>query len=1426
MKKYAISFLPLFFSLSAFSLGQAEVTDFDDSLIMVINYPYQIWSQDSTKIHTTFFMPDFKPAKGAEVFVDGRFIGRSDGNGVMIFDLVAGNNSAHLLKARLNANGKVYGVDKSFSSNARTESFRVERVFVYTDRGVYNPGQEILLRVLAWELTGEYRPLVESPVEVYLQNRDNRIFCGEKLVTDAFGVAHSRIPVPRHLPEGDYELVVLHGEARESAELRIEPFRAPAIRVSHDAKRYLTSSQKQWGFHLDLSYFTGGSLKSGSLDLIIKGLSGDVLFRKSVSFKEPAFDVVLSAGELVSVKSALSEESAFKLVFDVSDSFGQRSELVWDMQYTAKAFRTVLEIDKDSYLEGEQVQVLARIVDLDGQPVVNLPVVLQIDEIQFRKTFQSNAFGIALLTFTMPGQPVNVVVTNPDTGPVLAQRYIPFQAFKPLVSKVDEVPEHSKASVLINALIHEDYMPVEKVVHVDLTDVSGALVQSTTIALSQDKGRWIAGGRISPPTWGSMLVNLYVCAVPLSKAKEPLSVFNVGFMTEGQHVTFYPDKEITLKLSPLKDVYEPGEDVSVKVRLENAGNQAIVGVSLVDEAVLNLKNPLIKKPYGHFYNPQVKVLSTGGSGVLTWPVVDRNWGSPWRDIAYTNWGWKGPGALIDSGSAINEAGAGDGAPMSIESEETMDDSMEMMAPMEAKKSMAKEDEPAPAPMVKGDFENNQLSGEVVNDGRQTIQEDNNSRVESQIVIRSEFPETSYWDPVWMVKNGQGELQFTLPQEMTTQQLTFVASDQSGALGVLEQGFLVSKGAFIRSAFPAEIALGDRLWAPALVRNQGEKALSLKALLVTQGLEIHSEPEMAFELQPGESRQLKWLISANTLGEKSYSLRILGKGFNDQEDRTLLVAPAGLPVVEDFGGDLSKSLVFSHKLQPKNDSIYRSVTLSVGMPNMIPAIQAWDYYINYPWYSPWAASSAAIMNQALLKLAMTTGKSELVERIHFELQRSLGQLLSTQHSDGSWGWYNDSQGEGNVYLTLNCLRALGKIDEAGLLVSGTSLQQGIDYLFSKRNAQGLWDSKTAYFWDSYNRAIDYTLSAEIFEVITELAVSVDSLDVSQNQIDAVKNTLHSKLSEAFEEPLFHVAMAQGLINYEKLFSQHPHLGLVSQSIQELIKLKRGSYWEPHWYHAYGGMVELNSRVLLLLAENNKDHVYDSFIRESLAWLLSSREAWGAWHNELGTARAIEALAASGLIATEKPSRISVFVDGRAVVQKKIDPSDPFLSAASLRFIDLSSLVKADSTITVEYKGELQAYCKLEVKDWGPVVKIADVEVKRVFDSELALSRRGKVLIQVNSQKTLGQLLIHEKIPSLLQLDLENLDNLVKMKKITAYEIQGRSLWISIASSQMDYEVEYQVTAIYQGQGEFQAATVSDMSTGLLLGLSGRNKLEVN
>jgi hypothetical protein len=709
----------------------------------------------------------------------------------------------------------------------------------------------------------------------------------------------------------------------------------------------------------------------------------------------------------------------------------------------------------------------------------------------------------------------------------------------------------------------------------------------------------------------------------------------------------------------------------------------------------------------------------------------------------------------------------------------------------------------------------------------------------KIVIRTRFPETSLWEPSIITRNGKTKIELTLPDEITTQKLSVMASDTEGYLGFVQKDIIVTQPLFIRSLFPKTLTQGDRIIVQSMVRNISDVTVSCKVTLESPALTIEDSTLHEITLNPRESTLVEWEISALQCGKGVYRVTVETPRFKDSEEKEFLVLPAGEPTTHTFSRDITEKEIFEKEFTISENSDYSTAALNVALPNVFPAFTAYTAFDTAPWYTPWAVSAVAIMNAALLEYAeVAKAPPEFRDMLLNKLKQTAAILAFTQLSNGAWGFYpsafkktidaSQEKKYANLYYTVSCLRALCEISRSNIKVNSDMVLKAARYLLDERNKNGLWSSRGAYFWEVYNEETDRALSAEIFEVLTCVVIFFPELKEIEPEVTSLKSTMLDLLSSNLSEPMTVAAILQGLLYMREYHLDTSLDELLQKSINFLIALKRKAYWEPHWYHAYGGMVELNARILALLASFNPEG-HRAYLREGITWLLSTREAWGAWHNEVGTAHAIRALLESGAFAQERKSVITVKVNHKEVKRINVDPEDPFLSAARLAYFELTPWLKTgNNSVVVTYNGALTAEVLLEVKEWtGRTPESSNnVAMTRTSATSSSLGEAVNVKLAISSSTVIPFVRIEEGIPSNCQVDIKSLEALMREALITEYSLKEGKLYLMLSGLKGKRELTYTLLPARSGKSRHSGTCMVDAATGRILAYTKASSFIVN
>lgn len=312
--------------------------------------------------------------------------------------------------------------------------------------------------------------------------------------------------------------------------------------------------------------------------------------------------------------------------------------------------------------------------------------------------------------------------------------------------------------------------------------------------------------------------------------------------------------------------------------------------------------------------------------------------------------------------------------------------------------------------------------------------------------RSVFKDTAYWNPAIQTdKNGKALVKIKLPDNLTTWTLAAVANTRDTRVGQSTKEISVNKDIVVRPIMPRIMRVGDKIKLSALVQNftsqshQFEVQLSFDSGEVAQNtwenvtIDSMGVARLVWDLSPKKvTDEAKVKIRARVQGELSLS---------DEIEVSVPVRQFGF--LERIGvsglDDQSYSVPLNTSIDPQQSSSVLS--LSTSLLASLPT--AMDYLVNYSYACVEQTTSRLV--PALLvtnnsDLFPITTKTQDYTKV---IDKSLERLSTMQRGDGGWTWWYT--GKSDPFITLYVVENLRLAQSLGYKPSPQMLDRATNYL---------------------------------------------------------------------------------------------------------------------------------------------------------------------------------------------------------------------------------------------------------------------------------------------------------------------------------------------------------------------------------------------
>ncbi|MDP4007606.1 MAG: MG2 domain-containing protein [Candidatus Peregrinibacteria bacterium] len=509
--------------------------------------------------------------------------------------------------------------------------------------------------------------------------------------------------------------------------------------------------------------------------------------------------------------------------------------------------------------------------------------------------------------------------------------------------------------------------------------------------------------------------------------------------------------------------------------------------------------------------------------------------------------------------------------------------------------------------------------------------------------RGDFKDTAFWRAVITTDaNGFATANFTLPDNLTTWQIETLGVTKDTLLGVNYMEIMTKKLVSIVPLKPRFTVPGDVFAIGAKVFNQSDETQKLDVTLASSTLKSEGSDAQSVKLSKGETKTVYFKVSSPSdlqYGEHVFTLSAKNSEFEDVIEQSIQITRnetyESVATASNTNKDLSSEFLFLPKnIIPDEGKleINASATLAVFLSDALNSI------LGYP-YGCTEQIASKLKAIAIVKAGLkieNIGDKFKIDNIIFDgkihtldevISLGLARITENQNDDGGFGYYKGMKS--SLYLTMSTLEALARIEKTNSNIDKNMLKRAGAYLTTQ---------------------ITNTEKYKSIDDLIFVAHSVSSSVQTRQHVDTLKPLIQEKIlqnKKVLSEELGNMSLAYLALT----MAQNPDtFGTAARNnVFEILENRividaRGAHLPGGnaWYY-YDTPVKSTATLLSALTVEKRNNEMSGNI---LRWLLLSRSKDGAWGSTANTAAVVDAFTAYMIAQGENKSdfKLDLKLDG--------------------------------------------------------------------------------------------------------------------------------------------------------------------------------------
>lgn len=861
------------------------------------------------------------------------------------------------------------------------------RVYAYTDRPVYRPGDTVQFKAVARRLAGDdYEVVAGKQARVEVRDEQGNLMHAAEPTTNARGSLWGEFRLPAQAPGGEYELITLLDDRPHRAAFDVASYRKPEYEVSvaTDKPWYVRGETMQ--VTVEARHYFGAPVADARVSYLVR--------------RVPAWD------DYYADEEDLYEDMEMGDAYD----FGY-GEMVAEGETTADASgRVTIPIDTrlDGHARGRSRAAGDR-EDMSDEHDHWYTIECDVSDPARRHVSGSATVRVARGEFALTMQPDRWVLAPDETARLtITARDHDKRPQAGLEVQVAAGPHHWTEN-----RPHHEVLLRERLV-------------------TDEQGR--AELAVTPAEPGSYLVR-----VSAADARGNVVVAREYLWVVEEGVGWYDYKYPELELVPDKPLYEEGETARVLVNAEKPAERALVtleGGRIFDARLARLDGPstILEIPIRAAYVPNVYVsvsyirdkefvtrtkrlsVSSAQRALNLSVTPSKETFAPGEDISYEVRATDAAGRPVEaelSLAVVNEA-------VFAVRPERKPDILDFFYPRRYNR-------------VETSFSFPQIYLSPGDKGSWPQE------------VREKFRDTAFWAPALLTDaSGRATVEFKLPDDLTTWRATALAHTPHTTVGTGRAKVITRKELMVRLAAPRFFTEKDRATIAAIVHNESGEAQRVTVHLDPEGLGRMTSPAVTI-LAGGRHVYEREITVASARPLRILAWARAESGLEDAMRMTLPVTPHGRRRVECRAGTTREQVRETLELHQNAVASAGGLVINLAPSLASSLLGALPYLATYPYGCTEQILSAflpdVVIHRALRELGIR--HAALEERLPDMVQNGLLRLYQQQRHDGAWGWWRDDAA--NPWMTAYALYGLLEARRAGFEVRPEALRRGLDAL---------------------------------------------------------------------------------------------------------------------------------------------------------------------------------------------------------------------------------------------------------------------------------------------------------------------------------------------------------------------------------------------